>query len=711
MISAFNHVLVRAHIGGKVYWLDGAGSGDRQLADLTTPPYRYGLPLVTGGELTPIEPEPLTRPIEDVNVQIDASKGIPGTAPVHGDWVLRGAAAVLVRVGMGNLAPADREQAMRKLWNGRFSELKIESVSATYDEQTGLEHMHMDGTLPLSWSGGRLEPPGMQFHADEDFTRAAGPHSDAPFVVHFPSYIRVREVMTLPAAAGPYTVQGGDVRRTIAGLELLRQARIENGTLTAEISRRSLVPEVPFAETVKASGELKELREAGLYLATPSAVAAAPAPGAPVAVAAAALAKGSVASDSIRQGNLALDRGDFSRAITEYDRALLFDAHNAMALADRGLAYVWKQEPERAVQDLDAAAALDPRNPVVPRARGVLAFQHGKYPEAVSDFTDSLSLQPNDGFTLFRRSLAYREMGDYDHALADASASIQARPSDPSGYYLRAEELRLSGHPQDASRAADELIAANPQSAKAYAGAADIYEAAGKEGEATQALERALAIAPSARAYNARARHRPREDLAGRRSDIDAALKLDPGDREALILLAGVQADGGQYTDAVSTIDGAMSRQGEQEWLLAERATVYARSNQPALADKDVAAARAKAQSPSALNSLCWTLATAGVELEAALSACDAAVAAQPGDAAQLDSRGFVLLRLERYGDSIAAYDAALKVSPTQAMSLYGRGVAKHRKGDSSGGDADIRAAVDLNAHVARRFADFGIKP
>src|SRR3974390_237647 len=99
-------------------------------------------------------------------------------------------------------------------------------------------------------------------------------------------------------------------------------------------------------------------------------------------------------------------------------------------------------------------------------------------------------------------------------------------------------------------------------------------------------------------------------------------------------------------------------------------------SNQSALADKDVAAARAKAQSPSALNNLCWTLATAGVELEA-----------------------------------IAAYDAALRVSPTQAMSLYGRGVAKHRKGDSSGGDADIRAAVDLNAHVAKRFADFGLQP
>ncbi len=96
MANALNHVLVRAHIGGKAYWLDGAGSGDRLLADLTAPPYRYGLPLVVGGELVPIEPEPLTRPMGDATVRIDASKGKPGSAPVHADYVMRGAAAVLI---------------------------------------------------------------------------------------------------------------------------------------------------------------------------------------------------------------------------------------------------------------------------------------------------------------------------------------------------------------------------------------------------------------------------------------------------------------------------------------------------------------------------------------------------------------------------------------------------------------------------------------
>jgi tetratricopeptide (TPR) repeat protein len=711
MVAAFNHVLVRAHIRGKVYWLDGASSGDRELADLTAPPYRYGLPLVAGGEFMPIEPEPLTRPIEDVTVHIDASNGIPGSAPVHADWVMRGAAALLVRLGLGNVAPADRDHALRKMWNARFSEVKVESVSASYDEQTGLEHMLMDGTVPLSWSNNRLEPPGLKFTTEEDFTRADGPHKDAPFVVRFPSYIRVREIITLPPRAAPYSVEGADVRRTIAGIEFLRQARIEDGKLTAEISGRSLVPEIPYSETIKAPDELNELRDTPLYLEAPSRAAAAPTPGTPLESAATLAKKGAAGAQFIREGNLAMDRGDFGRAIIGFDHALQLDPHNAMALANRGLAYVWKQEPIPALQDLDAAAGLDPRNPVVPRARGLLAFQQGKYPEAVDDLTASLDRESNSAFTLYWRSRAYREMGDYERALADAGASIQARPSEPSGYVLRAQELRERGHPQDAQDEADDLVAANPDSAEAYVGAADIYESAGKNAEAMRAVERSLAIAPSAHAYNARALYRPAEDLAGRRADVDAALKLDPGNRLALALLASVQADAGQYTDAVSTINTDMSQHGESDGLLAERATMYARNNQAALAEKDVAAARARAKSPDALNDVCWTLATAGVELEAALSACDAALVAQPGDAAYHDSRGLVLLRMRRYGDSIAAYDAALGARATNATSFYGRGVAKHRNGDSLGGDADIRAALDLDAGVARSFAGFGIKP
>src|SRR6202012_176033 len=41
-LGAFDHVLVRAHINGHVYWLDGTHSGDRTLADLGSSVFHYG---------------------------------------------------------------------------------------------------------------------------------------------------------------------------------------------------------------------------------------------------------------------------------------------------------------------------------------------------------------------------------------------------------------------------------------------------------------------------------------------------------------------------------------------------------------------------------------------------------------------------------------------------------------------------------------------
>jgi tetratricopeptide (TPR) repeat protein len=55
---------------------------------------------------------------------------------------------------------------------------------------------------------------------------------------------------------------------------------------------------------------------------------------------------------------------------------------------------------------------------------------------------------------------------------------------------------------------------------------------------------------------------------------------------------------------------------------------------------------------------------------------------------------------------AIASYDTSLKVRPT-ALALYGRGLAKLKNGDGTGGNADIAAAKALQANVADEAAGF----
>ena len=58
----------------------------------------------------------------------------------------------------------------------------------------------------------------------------------------------------------------------------------------------------------------------------------------------------------------------------------------------------------------------------------------------------------------------------------------------------------------------------------------------------------------------------------------------------------------------------------------------------------------------------------------------------------------------------IADYDAALRINPKQASSLYGRGMAKLKTGNSDDAARDIAAAKALQADIAEEFASFGIR-
>ena len=77
-------------------------------------------------------------------------------------------------------------------------------------------------------------------------------------------------------------------------------------------------------------------------------------------------------------------------------------------------------------------------------------------------------------------------------------------------------------------------------------------------------------------------------------------------------------------------------------------------------------------------------------------------ITAPEGDPYTLDSRGLVYLKLGQFDPAIADYTAVLKEVPDFADLLYGRGLAKRKKGDAAGGQADIAAAKALRPDVAK---------
>lgn len=107
-------------------------------------------------------------------------------------------------------------------------------------------------------------------------------------------------------------------------------------------------------------------------------------------------------------------------------------------------------------------------------------------------------------------------------------------------------------------------------------------------------------------------------------------------------------------------------------------------------------------------NARCYDRAIIG-QLQAALSDCNEALRLQPDYPEGRDSRGFLYLKLRRYDAAIADYDVALRLDPKKAVSLYGRGLAKHAAGNRVGGDADIAAAKALDASLPLLFRRMGV--
>ncbi|UVO51718.1 tetratricopeptide repeat protein [Sphingomonas sp. SUN019] len=708
LIGAFDHVIVRAKIGGKTYWMDGTRTGDTSLDRLTTPAFGWGLPLVErGAALVRMIPVPLESPNYSTSIRIDATKGLTVPAPAKVETVIRGDAALATNAGLANLAGAARDRALRDYWKGQHDFIDVTAASATFDAKTGEQRLTMEGRARMDWSSGFYETDGTALGYKADFARDSGPDRDAPFAVAYPFFNRTVETILLPPGF-PDIKPGGknDVDRTVAGVEYRRHVTLAKGVFTVDKTERSIVPEFAAKDAPAAQIALRDMAEQTLYIRRPSNYQPTE------AELALSLAETPKTADAyVERGNTLLDRGRYDEAVKDFDAALAIDPKHALALADRGITNVQKSEFAAATKDLDAALAIDPRSAVVYRGRGLMAAMQDKPKDAITAYTKSLQFEPNNAFALGRRAFAYHASGDEDAALTDAAAAIEVNPNWPELYLLRANIFRGKGQSERVAHEASAVVAANPDNVYAYVASANLYSALGRKEDAMRAYDRALMIKPEAFIYLNRRTARPKSDKTGRLADVDAALKLEPKNIYALAAKAQTLRDVGDVKGAIASYNAAMAIAPKNNDLLVGRGILRVRSGDVAGGERDLSAARFAATQAEQLNNLCWAKATAGVLLESARADCEAAIAKAPGSAAYDDSMGFVLLRLGRIDESIAAYDRSLKSQPMLGPSLYGRGVALSRKGDKAKSAADLAAALKVYPEAAEDFAEYGVTP
>lgn len=699
LIGLFNHVIVRATIGQREYWLDGTRIGDRHLDDIAIPAFHWGLPLVAGVKaLIPLMPPPLTLPETDISLRLDQSAGISLPAPAHAERLLRGDGAVAANREIANVSGDARDQLLREFWKSKYDFITPSKFGTAFDEDRRELKLTMDGVAKMEWNDGFYETDDTAVGYKADFAREPGSDHSAPFAVAYPSHVRVRQTIVLPP--GAFTIyRPADIDRTVAGISYRRHGAINGNVFTVEETERSVAPEFPASEAPAAQETLRELAKQDMYLKKPD----------QYTMTAAELAvKPTNAQGFLDRGVVHLDRDEWDLAIADFDKALTLDPGNVWGFANRGVAKAWKGEDQAAKQDVDAAAALDPHNVVMLHGRAMLADHANDAKAELAVLNATIEIDPKDGFALQLRAAVRHAQGQDDLAKADAASVIKLRPQNIRMYLLLANIARGSGDNAEALRQASAATAANPDDNFAHVAAARIEAALGKTDDAMRDFDRALAIKPEAFIYINRSQVRPKTDRAGRIADLDAALRLDPKMIDARIEKARILADAKDFKGAFATIEGDTASSTEPTMRL-QRGIVYAKAGNAALADKEFAAYRSAATTGSMLNVSCWEKATANVALQSALADCDAALAKSPKSYATLDSRAFVLMRLGRLPEAIEAYDKALAGNAPGPSSLYGRAVAESRSGQVEKAKADRAAALRANPDVGAEFEAYGV--
>ena len=374
---AFNHVLVRATIGGETIWLDGTGNGTR-LADIhDTPPWRTVLPVrASGSELMAVTTHTNMRPIIDLTVEADesVSTDLPSVFDVKA--VVRGGLAAQIMLANAQFGDKERRQAVSIFFRDFLGEPQFSTASVTANADDGTVTLTGRGVTSTRWYNDnrqRKRKLGSVFYRVGFVPdRSRSTWTAIPVAANSLSGTRFRLKLRLPDNGQGFTIDGEqNVKAIIAGYSIDRSVTLANGVV-----------------------ELDERMEG--------------------------------AGVEVEAARVPAERDAFATAI----------ARLPILIAPAGTLRRWdiegngnKNATQIAVADtiLTQVIANDPVEMTGYQGRASFRAGIGDRKGALADLTQAIKIQPSVDLYLRRARLAY-ELGQIDASLADAQA---ARALDP----------------------------------------------------------------------------------------------------------------------------------------------------------------------------------------------------------------------------------------------------------------------------------------
>lgn len=450
MFGAFDHVIVRAEVGGVDLWLDGTLSGAHldDLADV--PAFSHALPITAAGSpLVALPSRYPARPQIAIEIVNDQSAGISLPALVTFSSQFRGAMAAGVNAGWDVLDDKKKLEFASRLTMSLSESVTPVSIELVRDDKNGLATLRVRAVSEVVWdrSNGkpRLDFDPTLVDADLTVDRGRAAWRNLPLEVPA-SHFTYHNKYILPGDASAFTLEGDREYLGLVGTGTLQRSTSFTGN-SVEVKDRVTAEafELPAADIGKARDQIAKAKTKRLILTAkadhPAAwqeVMAARKTGklAPIEE---AYTK-AIASQHDEAKPL-LDRGYFygqvferAKAVADYSAALEID-RTVDTLIARAWAHDHLRDGAAALDDIRAALELDPSSDGAREGEIWLLQHRADYAAALERTEEYLSAAGDDRAEwLVTRGHILAESGDFAAGLADLDEANALK--DESAHYL-----------------------------------------------------------------------------------------------------------------------------------------------------------------------------------------------------------------------------------------------------------------------------------
>jgi transglutaminase-like putative cysteine protease len=274
-LAIFDHVIVRARIDGKPFYLDATNYGQRTADELSRTTFRRGLSIDSGRELeTIVSPLP-TVPIRESELVWDGRGGFERPVQFEATVTLRGETASYFRTK--KIASTDKAKFETSLKDlvPRVANDDLSLVEDQPEQADGSYVIKFKGQAVMDWSpveglkGYRYQLDHSTASWTTDFDRDEGRYRELPVSLTLPYYQRSREVILLPNGAKGYKVEASRIDAAPPGAKISRTSELQGDRVISTEEFIHTVDEISAAEARATKLQMEEINADYGYVVAP----------------------------------------------------------------------------------------------------------------------------------------------------------------------------------------------------------------------------------------------------------------------------------------------------------------------------------------------------------------------------------------------------------------------------------------------------------